>query len=159
MRARPAALLAALAACSDPAAPLPREGAPAEFAVSFSGFGYGSHDVTLRGTSLVVVRRDFFDPRATDSITVTPSAEAWRTFWTAARVTGVGAWPRECVDTRLVDGAGMHVRFVADGRVLERTMANSWPGRDGRCRGPDVTPDVRAFQAAVGALIGRRYPD
>ena len=153
-------LLAALSACASSTAPLPTEGPPTELAVSFGGFGYGSHGVRLVGRdTLRVVRRTWERAAAVESTFVVPSAGAWREFWTSARAAGVGVWPSRCVDERIADGSGMEVRIVTEGRRVHTVMSNAWPRGSGRCGGPEQTPEVRAFLAAVGTLIGRRYPD
>jgi hypothetical protein len=160
MRVARPVLLAALAACSSSTAPLPREGPPAALRVSYSGYGYGSHEVTLlRGDTLRVVRRTWERAAAVESTFVVPSADAWLAFWASARAAGVDGWPSRCADERIADGAGLGVRIAAGGRTVESTASNSWPLRDGRCSGPEQSAEVRTFLAAVGTLIGRRYPD
>ena len=160
MRAGRSVLLAALAACSSSTAPLPTAGPPAALSVSFGGFGYGSHAVTLLGgDTLRVVRRTWERAAAVESTFVVPGADAWRRFWASARAAGVGGWPGRCADERIADGSGLEVRIVADGRRVHSVLSNSWPRADGRCQGPEQTAEVKAFLAAVGTLIGRRYPD
>ncbi len=155
-------LVAALVAagCDDVTGPpLPREGAPRELKVSFSGFGFGSHDVTLRGDTLVVTRRDFFQPFTATTTTVVPDAAAWARFWAAATAAGVPAWPRRCENPIIADGAGFSLRIVAGTRVWESQGSNSYPQANGRCNGdPGQSEDFRAFTAAVSQLIGRQYP-
>ena len=156
------ALLLPLAAagCDDPTGPsLPREGVPRELRVSYGGFGFGSHDVTLRGDTLVVVRRDFIQPQTPTTATVVPSAEAWRRFWSAADAAGVANWPRDCENPLIADGGGFSLRIVAGTRTWEAEGTNSYPQANGRCNGaPEQSADFRAFTAAVSQLIGRPYP-
>ncbi|MDF1505370.1 hypothetical protein [Roseisolibacter sp. H3M3-2] len=160
MRAlRPVALLL-LAGCSSSTAPLPRDGAPDAFEVTYSGYGYGSHVVTLRGEALVVVRRQFFDPRVgVDSVTVVPDGAAWRAFWSAARTAGIARWPRTCADPRVADGGGFALRIVAGGETWERSGENAYPTARGGCtREAGPSPEYETFTAAVAALIGRPFP-
>jgi len=156
----PALLALLLAGCDDPTGPsLPREGAPRELVISFGGFGFGSHDVTLRGDTLVVVRRDFFQPFTATTTTVVPDAAAWQRFWSAASAAGVASWPRRCENPRVADGGGFSLRIVAGTRVWEAEGTNSYPQANGRCNGdPEQSAEFRAFTAAVSQLIGRAYP-
>ena len=165
MRSTPLRVLALVAAlatagCDDVTGPsLPREGAPRELEISFSGFGFGSHDVTLRGDTLVVTRRDFFQPQTPATARVVPDAAAWQRFWAAATAAGVPAWPRRCENPIIADGAGFSLRIVAGTRVWESQGSNSYPQANGRCNGdPGQSADFRAFLAAVSQLIGRPYP-
>jgi hypothetical protein len=157
---RALALVAALAtACSSSTAPLPTEGAPDELRVTYGGFGFGSHDVTLRNDTLVVVRRNDFRPESTTTATVVPDAAAWQRFWTAADAAGVARWPRRCANTNIVDGGGFSLRIVADARTWESQGSNSYPQANGRCSGePEHSRDFQAFTAAVSQLIGRPFP-
>ena len=160
----PAAILAALlltAGCSsDPTAPLPREGVPDVLEVRVSGYGFGTHDVTLRGDTLVVVRRAFFGPGArVDSTRVVPDAAAWRRFWITAGEAGVARWPGACANDRIADGGGFSLRIVDGARRWQATGSNSYPQADGRCNdSPTSSSDYAAFLNAVSALIGRPYP-
>jgi hypothetical protein len=167
MRHRPLPALATLAVAllavgcsSDPTAPLPREGVPDVLEVRVSGYGFGAHDVTLRGDTLVVVRRALFGPPAgTDSARVLPDAAAWRRFWRAAGEAGVARWPRSCADDRIADGGGFSLRIVDGARRWEAAGSNSYPRGDGRCNGSaSSSSDFAAFLEAVAALIGRPYP-
>ena len=155
----PLALL--LLACDgDTTAPLPREGVPDVFEVQVSGYGYGTHDVSLRGDTLVVVRREFFGPTTgTHTARVVPDSAAWRAFWAAARAAGVDDWPRECADPRIADGGGFTLRIVDGARSWQASGSNAYPRADGRCTGSaTVSSDYAAFLRAVSALIGRPYP-
>jgi hypothetical protein len=150
----------ALAACGETTAPdLPRAGPPRELALSFGGYGYGSHTVTLRGDTLVVVRRDFFPPQSATTTSVVPDAAAWRRFWQAAGAAGVERWPRVCENRDVADGGGFTLRLIADAGTWESQGSNSYPQANGRCSGsPDFSRDFRTFTEAVSALIGRPFP-
>ena len=156
----PALLALLLAGCDDPTGPpLPREGAPRELVISFGGFGFGSHTVTLRSDTLVIVRRDFFQPQTATTATVVPDADAWRRFWTAADAAGVARWPRDCENPNIADGAGFALRIVAGTQTWEAEGTNSYPQANGRCNGsPEQSADFRAFTAALSQLIGRTFP-
>ena len=154
-----AALLAA-GCSSEPTAPLPREGAPDLLEVQVHGFGFGSHAVTLRADTLVIVRRQYFGPgfRA-DSARVQPDAAAWRAFWTTAREAGVARWPRTCANDRVADGGGFTLRIVDGARRWEAAGSNSYPRANGRCNGsPTASLEYTRFLNAVSELIGRPYP-
>jgi hypothetical protein len=160
-RATACALLAlATAGCDATTGPeLPTEGAPRELAVSYGGYGFGSHDVTLRGDTLVAVRRDFFRPQQATTTTVVPDAAAWRRFWAAAEGAGLARWPRRCENRDVADGGGFTLRIVGGAGTWEAQGINSYPQANGRCSGaPEHPADFRAFLAAVSALIGRPYP-
>lgn len=165
MRRSPRATLAlalgavALAACEPVTAPsFPTDGPPTAFRVSFGGFGFGAHDVTLRGDTLVVTRVSGFVPDSAVVTTVVPSRADWAAFWRAADAAGVRAWPRECIDTRIADGSGYGLAIVYDGGRVASSGANGWPRRDGTCDGPEQTEEFRALLVAVSSLIGRPYP-
>lgn len=160
-RATVLALLAlAAAGCDDLTGPdLPREGVPRELQVSVGGFGFGSHDVTLRGDTLVVVRRDFFGPQTPTTATVVPDAAAWRRFWEGLDDAGVDRWPRRCENRDVADGGGFSLRIATGTDAWEAQGSNSYPQANGRCNGsPEHSADFRAFLAAVSDLIGRPYP-
>jgi hypothetical protein len=150
-----------VAGCSSgPTAPLPREGVPDLLEVRVSGYGFGSHEVTLRADTLVIVRRQFFGPAVgADSARVRPDAAAWQRFWSAAREAGVARWPRACANDRVADGGGFTLRIVDGARSWEATGSNSYPRANGRCNGsPTSSPEYLRFLNAVAALIGRPYP-
>lgn len=156
----PLLLLAAGTGCSASTEPLPREGVPDLLEVRVTGYGFGSHEVTLRGDTLVIVRRLFFGPSVgADSARVRPDETAWQRFWTAARQAGVARWPRACANDRVADGAAFTLRIVDGTRSWEATGSNSYPRANGRCNGsPTSSPEYIRFLNAVSALIGRQYP-
>jgi hypothetical protein len=158
---RAAALaLAALIGCEDATAPLPTDGVPDALWVSFHGYGFGAHEVRLRGDTLTIVRRQFFDPRVgVDSTNVVRDAAAWRAFWAAARAARVEDWPTRCTDARIADGGGFELRIVAGGHTWEASGVNAYPAPNGRCTGSaDRSPEYTAMMDAVTVLIGRRFP-
>ncbi|MGZ8468011.1 MAG: hypothetical protein ACXWZ7_01185 [Gemmatirosa sp.] len=161
-RATVYALLAlATAGCDALTGPdLPRAGAPRELLVSYGGYGYGSHDVSLRGDTLVVVRREFFRPELTTTARVVPTDAAWRRFWEAADDASVARWPRVCENRDIADGVGFGLRIVADGgETWEAQGSNAYPQANGRCsRSSEPSRDFRAFMAAISELLGRTYP-
>lgn len=150
----------AAVACDTPTAPaFPADEPPTAFAMSVGGFGFGSHDVTLRNDTLVVVRRPDFAPNGATTTYVVPARDAWHTFWRAADAAGVREWPSHCVNPNVVDGGGFTLDIAYRGGHVASTGANSYPRRGGRCNGdPERTPEYSAFLAAVAQLIGRAYP-
>jgi hypothetical protein len=156
-----AALTLAGAACSGvPTAPsFPLGSPPSVLELRYGGFGFGSHDVTLRGDTLVVTRLSDFGPDSSRTTRVVPTPAEWADFWRAADAAGVRSWPRTCRNTDVVDGGGFTLRLEYAGGRVEATGANSYPQRDGRCGGsPDWTPEYSAFVSAVSQLIGMKYP-
>lgn len=155
-----ACVLAAAAGCFGvpTAAEFPDDGPPSTFEVVYGGFGFGSHDVTLRGDTLVVVRRVDFRPDSTTTSRVIPTRDAWGAFWRAADAAGVRSWPRECLNRDVVDGGGFSLRITWPGGRVEASGGNSYPQHGGCNRSPEWSPEYKAFNAAVAQLIGMRYP-
>jgi len=146
-------------ACADATAPaFPSDAPPSAFHINYSGWIYGSHDVLLRGDTLVVSRVPDFRPDGALETTVVPTASDWRAFWRAADAAGVRSWPRECIDRNIADGGGLSMRIDYAGGHVETTTSNSTPHRDGTCGGTAEGDDYHALLAAVAALIGRPFP-
>ncbi len=119
-----------------------------------------THEVTLRGDTLTVVRRRFFDPRVgVGSTNLVGDAAARRAFWTATRTARVEEWPSRCIDERIADGGGFQLRIVAGGRTWNASGVNAHPAPNGRCTASgEPSPEYTAVMGAVSALIGRPFP-
>jgi hypothetical protein len=147
------ALTFMLAACGDPAGPLPRSGAPQRLEFRLYAWGAPSTAVLTVGDSVVFVRRSASTGRPMDSVSVVPSDEQWRTFWTTARAAGVTRW-KDAYETDVLDGGGWSLHIGLDGRDIRSRGSNAWPNRlGGLSDGP--SPEFEALVAAVGALVGR----
>jgi hypothetical protein len=157
---RTAVALAAVACFGAPTAPeFPLDAPPSALELKYGGFGFGSHDVLLRGDTLVVTRITDFRPDSTRTTRVVPTRVAWADFWRAADAAGVRSWPHACSNTDIVDGGGFSLRIAYAGGRVEASGANSYPQRDGHCGGSaDWTPEYSAFAAAVSRLIGGPFP-
>lgn len=149
-----AVTLLALAACGDPVAPLPREGTPDELAFSFGGFAIATSRWELRGDT--VVFREFpagVPDSAADSARAVPTAEAWRTFWTAVDEAGVARWRARYAAENVVDGNGWSLRLEAGGVRVESEGSNAYPDRRGRESELEVTDAFRTFRSALQELV------
>lgn len=156
--ALPVAVAAAVGCSRTPTAPaFPADAPPSVFRLSVYGFGFGSHDVTLKGDTLVVVRT-FMAPDSVRTSWVVPERAEWSAFWRAADAAGVRAWPRQCAANDIVDGGGFTLEIDYPGGRIASTGSNAYPRRDGRCISGGTTADYQAFLDAVGALIGQSYP-
>jgi hypothetical protein len=159
-RAVAALALAGLACTGVPTAPaFPLDAPPSALVLQYGGFGFGSHDIVLRGDTLVVTRIADFRPDSSRTVRVVPTRAAWADFWRAANAAGVRSWPRTCRNADVVDGGGFTLRIEYAGGRVEATGTNAYPQRDGRCGGsPDWTPEYSAFASAISRLIGMKYP-
>jgi len=152
---------AALGSCSELAtAPVfPLDAPPTAMLLSYGGYGFGSHDVTSRGDTLIVTRRPDFSNDGPTVTRVVPSPAAWNDFWRAADAAGVRSWPSACRNDAVADGGGFSLDLTYAGGRIRSTGSNSYPLRTGRCnRDPEHSPEFAAFLTAVSRLIGRRYP-
>ncbi len=144
----------ALAACGDPVAPLPREGAPDELEFSFGGFAISTSHWELRGDTVVFRQMPAGVPdSASDSASLVPTAEAWRAFWEAADEAGVGRWRERYAAEGVVDGNGWILRLVAGSLRVESEGSNAYPDRRGRESELEVTEAFRAFRSALEDLV------
>jgi hypothetical protein len=148
-----------LAACEPVTAlPFPSDAPPTAFALTVSGFGFGSHSVTLRNDTLVIDRRREWRPDSASVSYVVPTRAQWGAFWRAADAAEVRAWPPRCENTRVADGGGFTLDVAYDGGRIASQGTNSYPTRGGDCGGPEGTREYRELLAAVSTLIGRPYP-
>ena len=150
------ALIASTATCDDPTAPLPREGPPDELSFVFGGFAIEGVTLKLQGTTVLMWRQSW-DPRpgeAIDTLRVTPSAELWRDFWSAADAAGLQRWRARYSAEGIVDGNGWRLRLVAGAFALESTGSNAYPDRLGREHEGEMTAEFRALRTALGNLVG-----
>ena len=108
----------------------------------------------------MVVRSPDWDAARTTTTTVVPTDADWAAFWDSARRAKLDAWPRSCVDTRLVDGGGISVDIVHAGGRIEASTSNAYPQGDGTCvrGGIDPTGEYMEFMGAMSRLIGRSFP-
>jgi hypothetical protein len=145
-----------LAACRDLAGPLPRAGVPDELQFSIGGYYAPSAFVVLRGDTVVLRRAPWAptSPAQIDSAVTVPSAQAWADFWTVVDETGVNFWRRRYLAEHIADGAGWSLRVVADGRTVESYGSNAYPDSRGAEHEGEMTPEFRAFMAAIEELAG-----
>jgi len=145
-----------LAACTDLAGPLPRAGVPDELEFSMGGYYGPSASVELRGDTVVLQRVpwELTSPAQIDSVVTVPSAQAWADFWTTVDEIGVNFWRRSYVAENIADGLGWSLRVSADGRTVESYGSNAYPDSRGAEHEGDMTPEFRAFKAAVEELAG-----
>jgi hypothetical protein len=147
--------------CRDATGPrLQTEGPPTAMVVGYSGFGYGSHEVRLRGGDTLVVTRVRWVPADSAAVrTVVPEAAAWRAFWAAASRAGLARWPARCVNREIADGGGLSIALTVDGQSIERRYTNASPRRVGTCTtdGSRSAEEI-AFATAVEQLIGAPFP-
>jgi hypothetical protein len=157
-RVVPVAAALALAGCHH--ATVPRAGAPpTAMRLSVGRQWIGTHDVTLRGDTLVVDFRPMMGAERPSVTRVVPTPEAWREFREAAERAGVRAWPRECRNPGIVDGGSFTLALAWPDARVDAAGTNASPRRDGSCRTDGVyTDELREFFAAVSRLIGRQYP-
>jgi hypothetical protein len=153
-----AVLCAALtfAACGDLAGPLPRAGVPDELEFSMGGYFAPSASVVLRGDTVVLRRAPWSptSPAQIDSVISVPSPRAWADFWTVVDETGVNFWHRRYMAEEIADGMGWSLRVVADGRTVQSHGSNAYPDSRGAEHEGDMTPEFRAFMAAIDELAG-----
>jgi hypothetical protein len=149
-----AALL--VGACSSATEPLRLSGPPDEFRFNLGGFGTEERVVELRNDTLLFHRRpfDWRPGMRLDTLRMVPTAEAWRTFWTAAERAGLHRWQSRYIAEGVADGSGWSVRVVDGTRVIESTGSNAYPDRSGKEHELDMTSDFRAFTDALGTLVG-----
>ena len=141
-----------LIGCSDPTAPLPREGAPDELRFSFGGFAIGDVTLELQDSSVAMWG---WTPGATiDTVRVVPNEEAWREFWSAAERAGVRRWRSRYFAEGVIDGNGWSFRLVAGDFALESTGSNAYPDALGRERELIMTDEFRLLRTALGKLVG-----
>ena len=150
------ALLTVVAGCGDPTAPLPREGAPDELHFTYGGFGMAGVTIEARGGTVAMWRRSWDSPAggAIDTVRSSPTADAWREFWIAAKQAGVHRWRSRYVADGVIDGNGWTLRLVAGGFALESMGSNAYPDVLGRKRDLMMTEEFRALQTALGNLVG-----
>jgi hypothetical protein len=157
-----AGTLAACVACASASTAAPRfpdAEPPSAMRVHVGRQWIGTHDVTLRGDTLVVAFEPMMGSERPSVTRVVPTADAWREFWRAAEGAGVRAWPRECRNPGIVDGGGFTLELAYGGERIEASGVNAFPRRDGSCRTDGVHSDeLRDFLAAVSRLIGRQFP-
>jgi hypothetical protein len=144
------------AACQDPTAPLPREGAPDELLFSFGGFGIDATTLELRGATVAMWRSpaDWRPGIAIDTTYAVPTAEAWREFWITAKGAGVQRWRSRYAADNIIDGVGWSLRLVAGAFALEASGSNAYPDWRGREHELEMTEEFRAFRTALGNLVG-----
>lgn len=142
-----------IAACGDPVAPLPREGAPDELEFSFAEFAIAVTTWELRGDTVVFRHTPWGAGSASDSARAVPTADAWRAFWTAADEAGVSRWRERYAAEGVVDGNGWSLRLVAGSARLESEGSNAYPDRRGRESELEVTDAFRAFRSALEDLV------
>jgi hypothetical protein len=151
-----AVMALALGACSSATEPIRLAGPPDEFRFELGGFGVDGRTVELRNDTLLFYRRPFASLPGTpiDTVRVVPTAEAWRTFWTTAELTGVHRWQGRYNAEGVVDGSGWSLRIVEGSRRVESNGSNAYPDRSGKEHELDMTSDFRAFVSALSALVG-----
>ncbi|HEX6371332.1 MAG TPA: hypothetical protein VF006_20605 [Longimicrobium sp.] len=149
-------VLGAMSGCSDPAVPLPVEGAPDEFSFYIGGFGSGSTSLEMKDGRVIVwhIPWDYKPGMRIDSLRATPATEDWAAFWTAAETAGVGRWRREYRAEKIVDGVGWSLRLARDGTVIESGGSNAYPDCHGDEHEGFETPEFRAFLEALDSLTG-----
>jgi hypothetical protein len=145
-----------LAGCTDLAGPLPRAGVPDELEFSMAGYFAPSASVVLRGDTVVLRRAPWAptSPAQLDSVVTVPSAQAWADFWTTVDEIGVNFWRRRYVAENIADGLGWSLRVVADGRTVQSYGSNAYPDSRGAEHEGEMTPEFRAFKAAIEELAG-----
>ena len=148
----------ALAACLDTTAPLPDAGVPAALELSIGGFGGHSASLKLRGDTLVFYRIpwDFRPGTRIDTMRVVPTAEAWRSFWSAANAVGVNRWRSEYRADDIVDGLGWNLRLATSTREINSWGSNAYPDASGKPHKGDMTAEFSAFLAALDQLAGQK---
>lgn len=150
-------VVASLAACGNPTAPIRLAEAPDEFTFSSGGFFAERHTYEVRGDTIVFRRSLPFQtpPVRVDSLRRIPSPDEWRRFWTAAEVAGVHRWKAEYRQPGVFDGEGFTLHLRAAGRTINTSGSNAYPDRRGVQRF-ETPVEFTGFVAAMDALIGRR---
>jgi hypothetical protein len=156
----PAVLLVAVlaTACASPTEP-PTEGMPTVLAFSIGGYGVGSTTLELHGDSVLTyhVPWDFQPGVSLDSLWVTPSADAWRAFWAAARSAGVQHWRSRYDAPHIADGVGWSIRMESGAFRVRSEGSNAYPDSRGRRHEAESTPAFRQFIDALRELSGRAF--
>jgi hypothetical protein len=154
-------VLGAMAAgCGDPAAPLPAEGAPDEFAFNIGGYGTGSTGVRMDGGAVVVTHRPWdSDDGPPESVRTVPSASDWAAFWAAAEQAGVRRWQREYRADHIVDGLAWSLELAGGGVAIQSVGINAYPDRQGDEHEVFPPADFMAFLDALGTLTGWDFVD
>lgn len=148
-----AASIAIVPACDEPTAPLPRGGPPTALELTIvGGFAAESRVVELRGDTIVLRRS--WSGVGIDSARRVPTAEDWREFWEAARAAGIPLWRAEYVAEHIMDGMAWGLTLDVGGRRIRSSGANAYPDGRGREHEGEMTPEFRAFLAAIGRLAG-----
>ncbi len=149
-----------LAACGDTLAPeLPDNGPPTTLSMNVGGWIWGSLDVTLRGDTLVVVRRPDYQPAVPPTTyRVVPTPADWGAFWRAIDAAGIRGWPARCANPNVMDGGGFELAIgYGGGARITASGTNAYPQRDGRCR-DGTSPEYDAFLKAMEQLLRHPFP-
>jgi hypothetical protein len=149
-------VLGAMSGCSDPAAPLPVEGAPDELSFHIGGFESGSTTLEMKDGRIIVWRIpwDYRPGMRIDSLRTTPDSEDWAAFWAAAETAGVERWRRDYRAEKIVDGTAWSLSLAGDGLVIQSQGVNAYPDPQGNEQEGQPTPNFMAFLEALGTLTG-----
>jgi hypothetical protein len=140
--------------CSDPMAPLPREGTPDELKFSISGWSTGFSSWELRGDTVVYRSAASDYPAPVTELRTIPSAEAWREFWLEIERIGVRQWRSEYVAEMIADAEGWRTRIRAGSAVVESSGYAAYPDESGREREGSRTEAFAAYIEALRRLAG-----
>ncbi len=107
----------------------------------------GYYEVRSDGDGLV------YQAPGNGEVRLVPTAGEWASFWATVDRLGGWEWQERYEDRRVCDGTYWAVTLEHEGRVLESTGANAYPGGD------DWNEPGEAFSGfcqAVGRLVGGR---
>lgn len=110
---------------------------PTQLLITIGGFAGPRHEVRLQRGRLQYCTNDGQE-------TVTPSADAWDTFWAELDRINVWAW-RPRYDTRILDGEQWTAEIRHEARSVRSFGSNRYPRR------------FQEFLQAVRALTGRPF--
>lgn len=131
---------------------------PDEFYASIGGYMGPSYRVELDDGVLVYTRMDSGYEEA-EVVELQPSDEEWSAFLKALDEIGVWSWEEQYRDSEVCDGTHWSFRIEVDGRRLETSGSNDYPGLsiiEAQEKNEEPHAPFRAFEEAVRELIGGR---
>ena len=123
---------------------------PKRFNVSIGGFFSGEFSVSFKNGALIVISGV---PCGIPSDPITPSPEAWQTFWGKLDLLGAWKWRKKYEVSGICDGTQWEIDIEYGGKRLKCYGSNSYPNEGGR-PSDEPTKPFDEFKKAVVELCG-----
>lgn len=123
-------------------------GAPARMTLVVGGFIGPSDSYVWDGSTLVHVRAENSGDANPDIVQGTPPAEAWTAFRQELDALDAWSWESTYFNVDVQDGTQWTLQLEWDGRTIESSGSNAFPGSEG----PEYGEQFERFLAAVDAL-------